>query len=335
MSEFFKALGQAERDRALQVQARLREPVPTETPDVVTESDTVEEPEPMTPPPAPAGASRRSSPFRWPGLAAGRTAAAVDLGVVETLEPDDATEEGLQGLDGHLVSLVMPASFEAEQYRALRQMVDQLRASAGLAVIAVSSPTVGDGKTTTAINLAGALAQSAEGKVLLVDCDLRRPSIEATLGLRISPSPGLVGAILEPRTLLADAVRRRPPFNLDVLTAGDTPSAPYELLKSPRFGELMAEARHHYDYVVVDTPPLVAVPDCRVIARWVDGFIVVVAAHRTPRRLVEEALTVVETDKIIGLIFNRDERPLSGYYHYAYRGASRNGHRKWRRWGRR
>jgi len=332
MSEFFKALGQAERDRALQEQARLREPAPAEAPPAAAEPVTVEEPHPAASRPAPEPS--RSTLFRWPGVTAARTAAApVELTDVETLD-EDTVEEGLHGLDGHLVSLVMPASFEAEQYRALRQMVDQLHVSAGLAVIAVSSPSVGDGKTTTAINLAGALAQAAEGKVLLIDCDLRRPGVEATLGLRASPSPGLVGAILEPRLTLADIVRRRPPFNLDVLSAGDTPSAPYELLKSPRFGEIMEEARQRYDYVVVDTPPLVAVPDCRVISRWVDGFVVVVAAHRTPRRLVEEALTVVEPDKMIGLVFNRDERPLSGYYHYAYHAASRNGHRKWR-WGRR
>ncbi|HEY3066273.1 MAG TPA: CpsD/CapB family tyrosine-protein kinase [Methylomirabilota bacterium] len=332
MSEFFKALGQAERDRALQEQARRRESAPVDVPPTEEVESVAEEARPATPRPEPEPS--RSTLFRWPGVTAARTATApVELGDVETLE-EDAVEEGLHGLDAHLVSLVMPASFEAEQYRALRQMVDQLHVSAGLAVIAISSPSVGDGKTTTAINLAGALAQSADGKVLLVDCDLRRPGVEATLGLRISPSPGLVGAILEPRLSLADVVRRRPPFNLDVLPAGDTPSAPYELLKSPRFGELMEEARQRYDYVVVDTPPLVAVPDCRVISRWVDGFVVVVAAHRTPRRLVEEALTVVELDKMIGLVFNRDERPLSGYYHYAYRAASRNGHRKWR-WGRR
>jgi capsular exopolysaccharide synthesis family protein len=334
MSEFFKALGQAERDRALQEQARLREPAPAEVPPADADTVTVEEPRPVAP--RPASEPSRSALFRWPGVGAARTATSpVELADVDTLE-EDAVEEGLQGLDGHLVSLVMPASFEAEQYRALRQMVDQLHVSAGLAVIAVSSPSVGDGKTTTAINLAGALAQSAQGKVLLVDCDLRRPGVEATLGLRVSPSPGLVGAILEPRLTLADVVRRRPPFNLDVLPAGDTPSAPYELLKSPRFGEILEEARQRYDYVVVDTPPLVAVPDCRVISRWVDGFVVVVAAHRTPRRLVEEALTVVEPDKMIGLVFNRDERPLSGYYHHAYRASSsgHNGHRKWR-WGRR
>jgi Mrp family chromosome partitioning ATPase len=67
----------------------------------------------------------------------------------------------------------------------------------------------------------------------------------------------------------------------------------------------------------LDTPPLVPYPDCRVIGKWVDGFIVVVAAHKTPRKLVEEALQVMDPAKIVGLIFNRDDRPVSGYYYYA------------------
>jgi Mrp family chromosome partitioning ATPase len=96
------------------------------------------------------------------------------------------------------------------------------------------------------------------------------------------------------------------------------PRSPYELLKSARLGELLDEVRRRFDYVIVDTPPLTAVQDCRLIARWVDGFLIVVAAHRTPRRLVEEALTVVERAKILGYVFNGDDdRSHIGYYSYA------------------
>jgi len=202
--------------------------------------------------------------------------------------------------------------------------------SSGLAVVAISSPAVGDGKTTTAINLAGALAQSPDSRVLLIDADLRRPSIAEHLALQVSPSPGLVAALADRALTLANTVRRRAPFSFDVLPAGDPPTAPYELLRSPQLAELMREARSHYNYVVLDTPPLVAVPDCRVLASVVDGFVIIVAAHRTPKRLVEDALNVVEPAKMIGLLFNRDDRPLSGYYTRAYgRYANGNGHRKW------
>lgn len=220
-------------------------------------------------------------------------------------------------VDEHLVSLLNPTSFEAEQYRTLRHMVEQMNKDAHLNVMAVTSPAVGDGKTMTAINLAGALAQNPEARVLLVDADVRRPSVGARLGLGESARPGLVDAILNPGLALEDAVHRLP-CNLSVLTAGPVLPAPYEVLKSPRLGELLEQARHRYDSILLDTPPVVPVPDCRLIAKRIDGFLVVVAAHMTPRKLLEEALNILEPSKIIGLIFNSDDRPLSGYYGYYY-----------------
>ena len=137
--------------------------------------------------------------------------------------------------------------------------------------------------------------------------------------------------MLVDRTLtLAATVRQRPPFKIDVLPAGDTPPAPYELLRSGNLAELMKQARSHYNYVVVDAPPLVGIPDCRVLASFVDGFVIVVAAHRTPKRLVEEAVAVVEPSKMVGLVFNMDERPFAGYYRrQAAVTTNGNGHRKW------
>ncbi len=284
MSKFFKALEQAERDRALQPGGAPRSPEPTAAP---------------APEIAPAEPVTRERP---PADSAG-------------------------GVDDHLVSLVAPAAFEAEQYRALRHAVEQLHKTRDLRIVAVSSPGVGDGKSITTINLAGALAQAPDVRVLLVDADLRRPSVAGLLALGGSDAPGLVNAILDPTVTLEQVARPRPPFNLSVITAGAVPPSPYEVLKSPRLGELLEEARRRYDYVVLDAPPLCPVQDCRVIAHWVDGFLLVVAAHHTPRRLVEEALNVVERSKILGLIFNGDDQPPSssyGYYGYYGGGADAN-----------
>jgi receptor protein-tyrosine kinase len=237
-----------------------------------------------------------------------------------------------QGVGEHLVSLLTPAAFEAEQYRSLRHTVEQMHKTKGLQVIAVTSAAVGDGKTTTAINLAGALAQGAEARVLLVDADLRRPTLGPLLGLGGASRPGLVNAIADPGLGLTPVIQDRPPFNLSVICAGQSPASPYELLQSPRLGALLDEARGRFDYVIVDCPPLVSVQDCRVIGRWVDGFLLVVQAHRTPRRLVEEAFNVVDPAKMIGLVFNGDDHLLSGYYSGYYAGyggapdAGTNGH---------
>ncbi len=330
MSKFFKALEQAARDRALRQQPQQR---PAATPvQGSVRAPHVQQPMPAPSPPEELAEARDSrgnasvqgpapsSHARWP-----KPAPPVDLA---------------EAVDDHLVSLVTPATFEAEQYRALRHMVEQQHKSAGLSVFAVSSPAVGDGKTTTAINLAGALAQAAEARVLLVEADLRHPSIGALLGFGDVAGGGLADAILDPSLSLGQVVHPRPPFNLNVILAGQTPPSPYEILKSPRLGELLDEARREYDYVVVDTPPLVAVQDCRVIARWIDRILVVVAAHRTPRRLVEEALTVVDPAKIMGLVFNGDDPLLSiyqpGYYtkYDSRQGPRRQGSEPASRWGR-
>jgi len=131
------------------------------------------------------------------------------------------------------------------------------------------------------------------------------------LGLDEHTAPGLVDAILNPSLTLGTVVQKHPYLNLTVITAGRQPSSPYEVLKSPRLGELLAEARETYDYVIVDTPPLVSVPDSQVLARLVDGFVIVVGAHRTPRRLLLEALNLLEPTGVVGLVFNGDDRHLS------------------------
>lgn len=225
------------------------------------------------------------------------------------------------GVDDHLVSLLAPTSFEAEQYRALRHLIEEAHRTANVSFFGVTSATVRDGKTMTAINLAGALAQAEDTRVLLVDGDLRQPSIAEYLGFGSSSRPGLADAILDPGVALEEVVKRRPPFRFSVLSAGRPAVLPYELLKSPRLAALLEEARRSYDYVVLDSPPLVPVPDGRVLGNWVDALLIVVAAHRTPRKLLEEALKLVDPAKVMGLVFNGDERPLSRYdkYHYGYR----------------
>ena len=219
-----------------------------------------------------------------------------------------------------LVSLVAPGSLEADQYRGLRHTMEQVRRDRGHQVIAITSATAGDGKSLTTLNLAGALAQSPDTRVLVVDADLHRPSIAKYLGFDETDGPGLTDAIERDGCSLADVARDVGRSNLSAVPAGVCTSGPYELLNSARFQTLLTEARGSFDYVLIDTPPLVPLPDCRVIGRWGDGFLVVVTAHHTPRRALAEALDLLDPGQVIGIVFNGDDRPLapySGYYSYA------------------
>jgi capsular exopolysaccharide synthesis family protein len=218
-----------------------------------------------------------------------------------------------------LVSLLAPSSFEADQYRALRHVVERLRRESGFHVLAVTSPGPGDGKTVTTLNLAGALAQSAGARILVIDADLRKPSVGDYLGLNLR-LPGLANAIADPDYELASVARQLEGFNLSVVPAGKSHIAPYELLNSPRLEGLLREARLQYDFVLVDTPPFVGLPDGRLIERGVDGFLVVVSAHRTPRKMLAEALNTIDPAKVVGVVFNGDDRPTSEYYGYGYGG---------------
>ena len=231
---------------------------------------------------------------------------------VPTVKDDDA-----ESVDDRLVTLLTPNSFAGEQYRTLRHLVEKMHTETGVSVVGVSSPSIGDGKTTTAINLAGALAQARETKVLLIDMDLRRPAVNGQLGLRGFNPKGVV-AVLGAGASLDDVIVELPMFNLSIIPSGPRQSAPYELLKSSRLHQMMDEARRRFDYVIVDTPPVIAVPDCRVISSGVDGFLIIVNAHRTPTRLLSETVSVLGQSKVLGLIFNRDDQPIAEHLYNSY-----------------
>ena len=222
-------------------------------------------------------------------------------------------------IDRTPVSLATPGSFAAEQYQGLRVKLERLQRARGVRVLAVTSPGVSDGKTVTSINLAGALAHGSGARVLLIDADLRRPSVGTHLGLRDLDAAGLAEALVDESMGIRQVVR---PIDhadaLSVVLAGSRPASVHELLRSPRFETLLQEARDLYDFVVLDTPPLVPVCDAAVLSRFVDGMLIVVAAHETPRRQLEEALNLVDESKVLGIVFNGDDaapfRQYDAYY---------------------
>jgi capsular exopolysaccharide synthesis family protein len=223
---------------------------------------------------------------------------------VTDVEPRDVAEPG--ELDDHLVSVLEPTSFAAEQYRAARLAIETFGRERGTRIVGVSSPGRGDGKTITAINLAGALAQAPDARVLLVDADLRHPGTAKYLGL---PSGrGLSTYLLDARTTVDEIVERPAGLTFAVIPAGPVSSMPYELLKSPRLASLLAALRERFDYVVVDTPSVLPFPDVGILRDAVDGFVMIVRANRTTRELLRESLNTIGRPRTLGLIYNDDDR---------------------------
>ena len=209
-------------------------------------------------------------------------------------------------IDDHLVSLLAPTSFAAEQYRAVRLAIETSHRERGTRVIAVASPGRGDGKTITALNLAGALAQASDARVVLLEADLRHPTVSRYLGL---PAARGLASYLPDATMTLETVLQRPSsIAFSVIIAGAQSSMPYELLKSPRLAALVAELRERFDYVLVDTPPALPIPDVGIVRDLVDGFVLVVRANRTPRETLSDTLGVLGRPRTLGLVFNDDDR---------------------------
>ena len=231
-------------------------------------------------------------------------------------------------IDRHFVALTAPDTFAAERYQGLRIKLEQLRQREDKRVIAITSPGAGDGKTLTSVNLAGVLASQSNARILLIDADLRRSSVGTAFDIAVG-TPGLADLIAGgTKKTFAALVRRPEPCKFDILPAGSSAMSIQELFRSPALTELLKEARQRYDFVLLDTPPLVPVFDAAVLSRVVDGVVVVVAADRTPKQMLAAALDLLDPAAVIGIVFNNDSSPLFRYNNRAYRGyyTSRSAH---------
>ena len=227
--------------------------------------------------------------------------------------------ESTSQVDGHCVTLSAPDSYEAGQYLRLRYAIEANSPMEQGMVVGICSPAAGDGKSLTAMNLAGALAQCEGSRVLLVDADLRRRSevIRKLVPIPGGLTPGLSELLSnEGEHDVEDVARRVEGTNIWAVLTGSFPIAPYEAFSSERFGLFMDRARSSFDYVVIDAPPVIAVPDCKLLAEWVDGLVMVVSANQTPRLLLAQALENLGPEKILGLLFNKTDQVPPRYYRY-------------------
>ena len=215
-----------------------------------------------------------------------------------------------------LISYAKPRSYWAEAYRAIRTNIDFLRRrNQRLQVLLVTSPYPGDGKTTAASNLAISFALAGR-RVLLIDADLRRPSLHKVHGLRRDHG---LSHLLKDLLPLHRVVQRSRIESLEVITAGPEVPNPAELLSSPRLKELLDEARQAYDVILLDSSPLLAVADPAIIGAVVDGVVLVARPGTLRRRDVEHALELLRIGgaSILGMLVNgvsREDRSYSYDY---------------------
>jgi capsular exopolysaccharide synthesis family protein len=180
----------------------------------------------------------------------------------------------------------------------------------------VTSPSRGDGKTTTAANLALLLATEIDRRVLLVDGDLRKPAVGTLFGAR--PAPGLSDVALG-RAEWRDIVRSAPWNGLAVLPSGSLIARPTEALNGSRTRTFFDQVKSDYDYVVVDAPPVLPIADAMVLAGLVDAVLLVVRAGKTNRDSVLEAVDALGKANLIGVALNAvPAQPFGGSRYYAY-----------------
>jgi capsular exopolysaccharide synthesis family protein len=213
-----------------------------------------------------------------------------------------------------LIANLDPKSPISEQYRTIRTNVQYSSVDKELKTLMVTSSGPGEGKSTTAANLAVVFAQLGK-KVLLVDADLRKPTVHRAFGVN-----NLFGftTVLTKQATLASSVLDTEEKDLYILTSGPIPPNPAELLSSKSMEQFIEEATEQFDYVLFDTPPLLAVADPQILANKVDGSIYVVYSGKTQIDQAKKAKELLENaqSKLIGVVLNHKEMKNNEYYYY-------------------
>lgn len=226
-------------------------------------------------------------------------------------------EEDATSANKRRIALLEPDSFVAEQYRTLRTRLESLAAQRPIRTLAVVSALPGEGKTSAAINLAIVSEMHIDRRVLLVDCDLRKPKIHRTLG--ITPTAGLAEVLLG-QASLDQAIHKvsGPSFEggaLEVLPVHLLPPNPSELLASAKMKSLIEELAQRYDMVIFDTPAALSLPDAKTVTDLMDGAVMVVRADTTPENDVQNALDLIDRRRVLGVVLNGSAVD-SSYYEY-------------------
>lgn len=236
------------------------------------------------------------------------------LGEVPTFDESVSIDDSECEFDHALWYYYRPSSKEAEAFRSFRTSLLLKTDQSGAKVLQMTSAEPGDGKTTSISNLALAIAQTGR-KVLIIDADLRRPTIHNLFG--IVNGIGL-GDVLSEEIDAQTAIRETRIKDLSLMTAGTLPESPSEMLMSRRFTDLIKQVRSEYDYVLVDTPPLAVVSDPSIVASSADSVLLVVRVDKNRRGVIRKVQQIIQTNgiKVTGILANGIYNGKNGKYRY-------------------
>lgn len=224
-------------------------------------------------------------------------------------------------VEPRLIAITQPNSSYCEEYRSLRTQVLHKSQRQKLQSIVVASVNPSEGKTVTALNLSWLLAQTDGINALIIDSDLRMPSLTDYLG--IETDKGL-SDVLAGRVSLNDSIIKLEPAGLHLLTGGEARTDVAELISGPTFKEILRQAREMFDYVIIDAPPLGIFTDATVLINHADGAMLVIRAGKTRYSNVDRILETLPRERMLGVVLNQSEDVLEeSHYNYGYYNSAR------------
>lgn len=211
-----------------------------------------------------------------------------------------------------------PRSPGADRYRLLRMRLRELGSSGKLKTLLITSPLPHDGKSTVCLNLATALAEGGKKSVLLIEADLHQPILNARL--RLKPWAGLAECLegtVDPRSV----IRRVHPLNWYLLPAGGSRVNASELLQTAALAGVMSKLTPHFDWIIVDSPPVLPLSDATSLTRYADATLLVARADQTVREAIDETIAIIGRQRVIGIVLNgvtSFDRSYSKHYQSYY-----------------
>jgi capsular exopolysaccharide synthesis family protein len=306
MSRIQEILKKAERDGSVHRTRALGSADGAMAAHALAEPEIAIAPPPIAPPAIPPALGRADGPVAMP---ASMAAHAVPPSPAAA---GHAVREVTGAVDHRLVAAVAPQSLAAEQFRSLRTRLARSENGRAVRTIIVTSPNKGDGKSLTAANLALTMAQEFQTRVLLLDADLRRPSLHRLFG--VPETPGL-SDVLMGGVPLDEALVHVRDHRLTLLPSGIVPMHPAELLGSATMRRVLDTLRTRFDRILIDMPPVAPLADVAIAAPMVDGVLMIVRAGVTPKPAIERALSGLDMSKVLGLVLN-DAGASSAAYGY-------------------